>query len=106
MPQYTTLSSTGSESFELENGSDKFRLQVRNNELYYDQEITATGFDGAEDIDWATIESVVLPVDPGLEFRFGVRDGYWITDQTYDPDILGFDGIESFDWENIEQHQL
>ena len=106
MAQYTELSSTGSESFELENGSDKFRLQVRSNVLYYDQEITSLGFDGDIDVDWGTIESVALPDDPGPTFRVGVRDTYWVIDQTYEPEVFGFDGEIGFDWENLEQHQL
>ena len=106
MAQYTTLSAVGSESFELENGSYKFRLQNRSNVLYYDQEITSTGFDGTEDIDWASIESTVIPVDPGPTFRVGVRDTYWVIDQTYDPEVFGFSGDENLDWENIEQHKL
>jgi len=106
MAQYTII--TSGDPIILSDGVDTFRLDVRDNVLYFDQEITSLGFGegSVEDTDWGNIDSSVLPDDPGLEFRVGVRDGHWVIDQTYDPDILGFEGLEFFDWENLEKHQL
>jgi len=42
---------------EWTDGTSVFRLQVRDEELNLDQEITATGFDGTEDIDWSNVWS-------------------------------------------------
>ena len=85
----------------------KFRFQHDSSVLYLRQILnTHTGFDGVEGTDFVTIESYVLPEYPGAEHRIGVRDGYWVIDQTYDPDFLGFDGEIDIDWANIEAHKL
>ena len=39
---------------------DTFRLQVREQELFLDEVITATGFDGIEDTDWSAVHSWTL----------------------------------------------
>ncbi len=108
MAQYTVLSSLTSESFKLSDGSDTFRVQARNNELFFDQAITDLGFGsgGVEGTDWSAVEGVKLDVSPGEELRVGVRDRYWVIDQTYDPLVLGFSGAENFDWANVEKHIL
>lgn len=104
MAQYTSI--TAGNPIILSDNTDTFRLDVRSSILYIDQEITGLGFGGVEDTDWSSIDSFVLPDSPGLEFRVGVRDGYWVIDQTYDPDIFGFDGDEGFDWDMIDEYQL
>ena len=75
MAQYTII--TAGNPITLSDNTDTFRLDVRGNKLYFDQEITATGFGGVKGTDWETIDSAVLPDDPGLEFRVGSRGGYW-----------------------------
>ena len=109
MAQYTILP-TDVAYIEVEDDDGmKFRLQhtVATSTLYLRQALNASpAFGGDEDMDWLTIEEYVLPSLPGAEHRVGVRDGHWVIDQTFDPDLLGFDGDEDIDWAEIEAHQL
>jgi hypothetical protein len=85
----------------------KFRFEHDSNVLYLRQALNLSpAFDGVEGTDWETVESYVLPSLPGAEHRVGVRDGYWVIDQTYLPDTLGFTGDINVDWNMIERHKL
>lgn len=44
------------DEYRFTGGSINWRYQVRNDELYLDKELTATGFDGAEGTDWKNVE--------------------------------------------------
>ena len=104
MSQYSIVSTTGTDSIELTDGTDTFRVQVRGTALYFDHELTATGFDGAENTDWINISSTTLPGTPEAVFRLGARESAWRIDQA--TDATGFSGAENVNWENIESHNL
>ncbi len=107
MAQYTVFP-TDTAIVEVEDAIGmKFRLWQASGILYLRQTLNASpGFDGDENVDWMTIEEYVLPVSAGALHRVGVRDGHWVIDQTYTPDILQFAGDEGVDWDAIETHQL
>ena len=109
MPQYTVFP-TDASYVEVEDATGmKFRLQhsAATNTLSLIQTLNShTGFAGVINVDYATIESYVLPTFPGALHRVGVRDAHWTIDQTYDPDVFGFDGEEGFEWDQISEHQL
>jgi hypothetical protein len=108
MAQYTVFP-TDATYIEVEDSIGmKFRLKHSPSimELTLQQTLTPTGFDGSYGSDYIIVESYQLPSLPGAQHRVGVRDGHWVIDQTYDPDILGFSGTEGIDWDNIEEHKL
>lgn len=62
LDQLVSVAQVGDEStIEWDDGVSYFRLQVRSTELYLDQTITPTGFDGSEPGDWDDIFSKSLP---------------------------------------------
>ena len=86
----------------LDDNTDSFQYAIRGGTMYLDQEIGGDGFDGDEDVDWATIEEV--PSSGGGVFRHGVRDGKWVVDATIT--ATGFSGTKDEDWENLEEHSI
>jgi len=99
MAQYTTIS-TGN-PLEITNNIDTFRYNVSSSLLYLDKEITSLGFDGAENVDWASITAYT---GGGLGiFRLGVRSLHWVMDEILTP--TGFIGDENIDWKNVQKHK-
>ena len=86
---------------EYSDGVDTFRDGSRDSGYVIDKELTATGFDGVEGVDWEEIEEHTCPGATGV-FRDGVRDGYYVIDAELT--VTGFDGAEDIDWKNIETH--
>lgn len=103
MAQYTILNSAGEDTIELSDGTSTFRVQVRGTKLFFDVELTATGFSGDENTDWISISesSVTSSIE---EFRLGVRNKSWNIDQALSS--TSFDGTQDIDWQNIETHSL
>ena len=106
MPQYTILNTAATPTIILSDGVDTFRVQVRGDELYYDETITGLGFDGVEDTDWANIDSAALPGSNEEIFRIGARSTEWMVDQAITATAFGVGAIEDTDWSNIEAHSL
>ena len=104
MAQYTILSTVGTDSIELTDGTSTFRVQVRGTALYFDTELTSTGFAGSENTDWVNISSTSLDGTPEGVFRLGARDLAWRIDQAIDG--TGFAGTEDINWSEIEEHKL
>jgi len=100
MAQYIEI--TLGNPHELTNNISTFRYNVSGGILYLDQEITALGFSGVENTDWASIENHTGG-GTGV-FRLGVRSAHWNVDEELDG--TGFTGVENVNWINIEKHKL
>ena len=103
MSQYTTLSTSGTDTIKLTDGTSTFRVNVRNDDLCIDVELSELGFDGKEDDDWRNLSISTISSGFG-EFRLGARATTWVIDQAKTE--TGFDGSSPTDYENIEAHSL
>ena len=86
---------------EYTDGVDTFRDGSRDTAYVIDKELTVTGFDGVEDLDWEEIESHTHPSATGV-FRDGVRSGNYVIDAEIN--VTGFDGSLNIDWVNLQTH--